>query len=120
MDRRARRKCRPLQETMQRKAFVKSEDNSNIKTDTYVLKAADPFFDCDEGGIKINHILKFHPSDKDALEEYGHEWILRRDVPPKQEESEKQPRRRSKFAADNTAVEPDQVFPCQAIFQLEI
>ena len=83
MDRRARRRCRPprpirLQETMQRKAFVKSEDNSNIKTDTYVLKAADPFFDCDEGGIKINHILKFHPSDKDALEEYGHEWILRR------------------------------------------
>ncbi len=102
---------------MQRKPVVKAEDSSNIKTDTYTLKAADPFFDCDDGGIKINHILKFHPSDKDVLEQYGHEWILRREVPPKQEESEKQPRRKSKFAETATGVEPDQV--CRSLVQIE-
>ena len=86
---------------------IKSEDSSNIKRDTYVLKAADPFFDCDDG-IKINHILKFHPGDKEALDHYGHEWLLRRDVPPKPEENENKPRRKSKYY-ENTGLEPDQV-----------
>ena len=95
---------------MQRKPpVIKAEDSSNIKSDTYILKAADPFFDCDDG-IKINHILKFHPSDKEPLDYLGHEWLLRRDAPPKQEESEKQTKRKSKFAEANTGVEPDQVF----------
>eukprot|EP00291_Cryptomonas_curvata_P017403 CAMPEP_0172164338 /NCGR_PEP_ID=MMETSP1050-20130122/7791_1 /TAXON_ID=233186 /ORGANISM="Cryptomonas curvata, Strain CCAP979/52" /LENGTH=387 /DNA_ID=CAMNT_0012834667 /DNA_START=86 /DNA_END=1245 /DNA_ORIENTATION=+ len=85
---------------------IKSEDSSNIKRDTYVLKAADPFFDCDDG-IKINHILKFHPGDKEALDHYGHEWLLRRDVPPKPEENENKPRRKSKYY-ENTGLEPDQ------------
>jgi hypothetical protein len=86
---------------------IKSEDSSNIKSDTYILKAADPFFDCDDG-IKINHILKFHPSDKESLDYLGHEWLLRKDAPRKQEESEKQTKRKSKYADTNTGIEPDQ------------
>ena len=83
--------------------------DSNILRKTYTLKAADPYAECDQG-VKINHILKFHPGDKDALDQYGHEWLLKRSAPPKREEEpeQQQPRRR-KRAPRRLGPDPDQV-----------
>ena len=88
--------------------MIKSE--SNIKRVTYKLVLADPFADFEEiEGKKINHILKFHPGDREPLDGFGNEWRIRREVPPKPSENEDSKSSRRKKNLVKNDIEPDMV-----------